>query len=92
MRVSVGGPRIGLNSTDGRKSHGRIFSHDEPSIDAQHLVADAGVHAARLELLVVPGLKDTVGERPYHSYFVPIKMLSDFCQKSGNFVRIQQKF
>lgn len=35
MRVSVGGPRIGLNSTDGRKSHGRIFSHDEPSIDAQ---------------------------------------------------------
>ena len=31
-----------------------------------------------------PGLKDTVGERPYHSYFIPIKILSEFLEPVEN--------
>ena len=40
-----------------------------------------------------PGLKDTVGERPYHSYFIPIKILSEvrkFCQNSSEILKFEE--
>ena len=39
-----------------------------------------------------PGLKDTVPERPYHSYLIRIRIQWKFRQNSGNLIRIHQKF
>ena len=40
----------------------------------------------------IAGLKDTVPERPYHSYLIRIRIQWKFRQNSGNLIRIHQKF
>ena len=54
------------------------------------IVTRWAAYATKLPL--TPGLKDTVTERPYHSYFRAVKTNQKFSQNSAKIARIFQKF